>query len=506
METELKLAIDARHVPRLRRQPLLAGTKPAGRVLHSVYYDTPDFALLRRRIAFRLRRLGHHWVQTLKAEAPVVGALSSRPEWELPVAGRGPDPAVLPDDALRLLQGIDAAELTPVFVTEFRRTTWRLQDERGSAELALDQGVIRAAAGEPPAGSTPGRSEQVEKPATVPICEIEIELQGGAPELLFTWAQALLEGVPLRIEPRSKAERGYALCGAVRPAPVRAARPALHGGQTAAQAWAEIVRAALAQLVANVPGFLEDADDIEYLHQLRIALRRLRGAVALATAAGRARPAWAAGLAEIMQSLNPARDWDVFLVETLPALRPILGEPPVPAAHLARLAAAAAQARTAAQAGIAAPAFTGLVLAVGRDLFAADAADTPAREWARHILAKRWKALRREGGRFEDLDAAGRHRLRIAAKKLRYAADALEPLYGKRTGAFIRRLAELQDRLGRANDAVVAEHLLHAVGWEDSDTAYAAGRVSGALRARAGEHQAGDAAAWRRLMQTPRFW
>ncbi|TXT16182.1 MAG: CHAD domain containing protein, partial [bacterium] len=239
MEIELKLALDARHATRLRRHPLLAGIKPSGRVLHSVYYDTPDFALMRHAIAFRLRRLGYHWVQTLKAEAPAVGALSSRPEWEMPVAGSAPDLAILPAEALELLRGIGTARLAPVFVTEFRRTTWRLQGAGGAAELALDQGTIRA-----------GTAER-------PISEVEIELLDGAPEALFDWALGLLEHLSLRVEPRSKAERGYFLCGAAQPAPVRAGRPDLRAGQPAAQAWQEIVRSALSQLVANVPGFLE---------------------------------------------------------------------------------------------------------------------------------------------------------------------------------------------------------------------------------------------------------
>lgn len=488
MEIELKLALDARHAARLRRHPLLAGVKPASRVLHSVYYDTPDFALMRRAIAFRLRRLGYHWVQTLKAEAPAVGALSSRPEWEMPVAGSTPDLAILPAAALELLRGVEPARLAPVFVTEFRRTTWRLQGAGGVAELALDRGTIRA-----------GTAER-------PVSEVEIELLDGAPEALFDWALGLLEHLPLRVEPRSKAERGYFLCGAAQPAPVRAGRPDLRAGQPAAQAWLEIVRSALSQLVANVPGFLEQADDIEYLHQLRIALRRLRGAAALGDGVGKARPAWATGLAAVMQDLNPARDWDVFVAETLPSVRPVLGDPPLCESFLSGVGTAAARAREQAQACIAAPDFTRLVLGIGRDLQAARAAGAPVEDWARRILGRRWKNLRRQCRRLDELDAAGRHRLRIAAKKLRYAADALEGLYGNRARSFLKRLAALQDRLGRANDAVVADRLLQELLRRDAGAAYDAGRFSGVLRERSGHHEAEDEAAWRRMTEAKKFW
>ena len=488
MEIELKLALDARHAARLRRHPLLAGVRPVRRALHSVYYDTPDFALMRRAIAFRLRRVGYHWVQTLKAEAPAVGALSSRPEWELPVAGSGPDLAVLPPEALALLRGIDPARLAPVFITEFRRTTWRLEGAGGAAELALDQGTIRA-----------GTTEQ-------PISELEIELLEGAPEGLFEWALELLEQVPLRVEPRSKAERGYVLCGAARPEPVRAESPDLRAGETASQAWAEIVRSALSQLVANVPGFLEQAEDIEYLHQLRIALRRLRGAAGLGDGAGKARPPWTAELAGVMECLNPARDWDVFVAETLPSLEAVLGDPHLGEAFLGRAEAAAARARRLAQNCVAAPEFTRLVLGIGRDLLVSRGESVPVKDWARRILERRWKKLHGQCRRLDELDPDGRHRLRIAAKKLRYAADALEGLYGKRARPFLKRLAALQDHLGRANDAVVAARLLAEPGWREAGTAYDAGRVAGALGARAGHRHAGDEAAWRRLVDAKRFW
>ncbi len=488
MEIELKLALDARHTARLRRHPLLAGARPRRRMLHSVYHDTPDFALLRRAIALRLRRMGMHWVQTLKAEAPPVGALSRRPEWEIPVAGGAPDLAALPPEALELLQGIDLTRLAPVFVTEFRRTTWALGDEDG-VELALDEGEIRAGG------------------ACQPISEIELELRAGSADALFDLSMALLESLPLRLEPRSKAERGYFLCEAAAPAPVNARRPDLRAGHAATEAWAELVRCGLAQAVANVPGFLERGEDIEYLHQLRVALRRLRAAVGLIRALGGATPAWAAALQTSLRDLNPARDWDVFLHETLPEVQAVLADAPLGEALQEGIRRQAADARRAAQAGVASAAFTRLVLEIGRDLTTPRADGPTARAWSRGVLDKRWKRLRAlcpDGP--AALTPEARHRLRIAAKKLRYAADALEGLYGKHARPFLKRLADLQESLGRANDARIATHLLEDLRRRNLDLAYDAGRVAGIVTARASQRDADVDAVWRRMLDAPPFW
>ena len=488
MEIELKLALDARHASRLRNHPLLAGLKPQRRKLHSIYFDTPDFELMRRAIAFRLRRVGYHWVQTLKAEARAVGALSSRPEWEMAVAGSEPDFAVMPDEAMALLAGIDLDSLAPAFVTEFQRTAWLVESDGCVAELALDSGEIRA-----------GEARQA-------ISEVEIELKSGSPEALFGLARALLETVPLRIEPRSKAERGYLLGEATSPAPVRAARPDIRRDQAATDAWVGVTRAALVQLVANVPGFLEHPEDIEYLHQLRIALRRLRAAVGLGKSLGIPRPAWTQPLVEIMRGLNPARDWDVFLHETLPSVQAVLGDTPVGEELLNRARQATLQARQAAQVLIASPAFTGLVLDIGETLHHPHGDSIGADDWAACLLDDRWKKLRGLCRKLSGLGPGGRHEARIAAKKLRYAADALAGMYGKRGKCFIKRLAELQDSLGSVNDAYVATQLLDDLRHKNMSLAYDAGRVSGVMTERVTHHGVASDTVWRRMAKARVFW
>ena len=110
------------------------------------------------------------------------------------LAASGASP-VLSDPALR-------AQLYPVFTTDFRRTLRNLELVPGThVELCVDSGQVTA-------GS-----------ASAPISEIELELKQGQPEALLAFAHGLLDDIGLRLEPASKAQRGYALAsGAARDA------------------------------------------------------------------------------------------------------------------------------------------------------------------------------------------------------------------------------------------------------------------------------------------------
>lgn len=495
MEIELKLALHPRHTARIRRHPLLSRVTPEQRLLLSVYFDTPKFDLMRRSIALRVRRVDDQWIQTLKAETQSVGALSSRPEWEVAVTdGSRPDFSALPQAALDLLAGIKLKRIAPVFTTEFQRTTWQIGSNEAQAEVALDTGKI--CAGE----------------ACRDICEVEIELKSGAPEFLFDMAAQLLQQAPLHIEPRSKAERGYILSGAMHPAPIKATHAAIHKDQTAGEAWSAIMQAALAQLAANVPGFLENAHDTEYLHQLRIALRRLHTGVLLAKSLGQASPGWNQPLRELMHALNSARDWDVFRHDILPDLLAILGKPsgiaPIGDAALVLINDNAAHARQRAQALLRQPAFTRLMLDIGHNLLTAptDVQMRNTQAWAGTILEKRWHALRNRCHGFAKLNPAERHRARIAAKKMRYAADAFAPLYGKRSHPFITTLEALQNELGRANDARAGMQLLRSLQKKSAALSFDLGRISGALESDAAQHVNLSGAVWQRLARSKLFW
>ncbi len=486
-EVELKLSLDPAQAPCLRRHPLLTGTKPVTRHLHSVYLDTPAWDLMGRGIAFRVRKAGRRWVQTLKAEAASVGALTRRPEWEVELPRGHHDLGLLPGEALLLLQGVDVDLIGPAFATDFRRTVWLLAHGGAEMEVALDIGEIQAG----------GRAQ--------PLCEVEIELKSGPREALFDAALALLERVPMGVEPRSKAARGYALAGATAPAPMKALSPRLEKDMPAGRAWVLLTEAALAQMVGNVPGFLNTPEEIEYLHQLRIGLRRLRTMAGLAAGVNHPAPPWDEALKAVMADLNGARDWDVLMGETLPRLAGALDDAPLGRAMGRRLAKEAAAARATARDAIASPAFTRLVLETGRDLLSPPPGPEPLGEWAAACLEARWRRVLKLGKGFDRLDAAQRHRLRIAAKRLRYTADVLGPAF-KGTKGFMSRLGKLQDRLGAMQDNVVAGRLLAGLHGRSGELLFDAGRLVGLLAAeREGQGQ-GDGKAWRALARSRPFW
>ena len=114
----------------------------------------------------------------------------------------------------------------------------------------------------------------------------------------------------------------------------------------------------------------------------------------------------------------------------------------------------------------------------------------PIRRFAADELKDRRRKIARRGRRLRDLDPHARHKLRIEAKKLRYAADAFAGIYQrpKRARAFIEALKRLQDDLGELNDIIVGERLAHEAaaspGRSETDSAFVAGRITGAQQAR----------------------
>ena len=85
--------------------------------------------------------------------------------------------------------------------------------------------------------------------------------------------------------------------------------------------------------------------------------------------------------------------------------------------------------------------------------------DQPLAELASHALSRAHRKLLKRGDGFETLSKPERHEVRIALKRLRYALDFFGGVF-ERAREFIKRLARLQEDLGRMNDVALAETML----------------------------------------------
>ncbi|MGH6934174.1 MAG: CHAD domain-containing protein [Dongiaceae bacterium] len=458
-EIELKLRIAPADAARLRRDGVLtkiAGGRGATAELSSVYFDTPDLALHRSRMALRVRRIGQRRVQTLKRATEGPHGAQSYHELEREIAGARPRLELIDDPAVRrkLMAPRISGRLKPVFRTKFVRTTWLASYRGAQIEVALDMGHVGA-----------GHRR-------VRISELELELKSGPARRLFEMAMELVQGMPLSIEHQTKADRGFQLARAKEPSPARAEALALSDGMTAAAAFAAIARNCVDQLRQNEI-VVRQGSDPEGAHQMRVGLRRLRALIGAYRK--QIPPNMLAFLATeldwLQQELGAARDWDVFIGETLRPLRDRMPDEEALALLLTASDACRARGYDAVRAMLEQRRYAVLQLrlygwlAGGGWARPRDEASDPRRRsvgaFAATVLSKRHKRLRRLGGKHTDLPEDDLHRLRLQAKKLRYVAEFFRDLHGgKAARRFIDAVSKIQNQLGSLNDALVSRRLL----------------------------------------------
>ena len=458
LEIELTLGGDPVALERGWQAAVPAGGNGTSRRLRSTYFDTGDFRLRRRGFTLRIREDGEGLVQTLKADGPSGGgAVLKRNEWSRPVETPVPSFPVASDPAIRDAVGsLRPAELTPAFSTDITRRTALVEVDapnHGTAliELALDRGEIRA-------------RNRIDA-----VSELELELVKGPASALYDLAMTMQASAPLHIQTASKAKRGYVLAGGEGYNGYKAPALAFTLGISVDQALGKIFRVCADQCAANHDAVL-DRSDPEGVHQFRVALRRMRSALVVFKGILPARDtAWLDREASrLIDLLGPARDWDVFITETLATVRAARPDDET----LVSLAAAAEEARAAAYGqaeALRAPDYTAFLLRFGRWIETggwrerADLAvlDQPLVHLGGRLLDKRHKRVLKRGRDFEQLSDARLHQLRIALKKLRYAGEFFAAQYPDgNPRPYIRALRRLQDELGQLNDAAVAERCL----------------------------------------------
>jgi triphosphatase len=515
MEIELKFQVPAAALPALRRA---VATKTAQRTrLQALYAETADDRLAAAGLALRLRKEGRAWVQTLKGRGD---GLMQRLEHEITLPATRGEPVLDParhagtpaGAALqRALQG--GAALAPLYRTDIQRLHRVLYSGGARVELALDEGWILAAG------------------QRLPVCEIEFELLAGPPAALVALARRWAARFGLVWDVRTKSERGFRLArgllqvpatrAAVVVAAARGSRPGKPGkagalsapAPTRGQAWSTMLQATLAQALPNAaelaaaplaPGGGATPD---HLHQLRVALRRLRTVLALAAdwapdpAAARAlQEAWR----EPFARLGAARDADVLRVTLWPELA-AAGAPP--------LVLPQEQPQPDPGAVLREPLLTqlfldSLALSLPSRVETESPPDMPPlAAAAAELLQRAWRQVRADTAAFATLPLEQQHRTRRRLKRLRYAFELLQALpplaqHGpaRATSRWHRRLCQALDALGRYNDLCMADAALAKA--DDPGAWFARGW----LAAQRGPALAAAQGRLQRLLETPRPW
>lgn len=435
-EIELKLEVEPDDLPLVRQDSLLANTESCNRHQVTVYYDTPETNLKNGGFTLRVRSSNGRYVQTVKPITDAVG-LMSREEVETDVSSLSPDLTSLEQHPIHaLIKDGDVSSLRPLIRSDVNRTTWQIDRGNGKFQVDLDHGTIMAGA------------------RCTSFAEIEFELQDGPPASLIMAARNLSDRAPVRIGVLTKAERGFRLADDVLGKVHKAGPVMVTPEMSVAHAFETIVHACLKHYRLNEPLVLHETKAAA-LHQTRVAMRRLRSALTLF------RPAiedvefqhLRNELRWFTAQLGDARNLDVYLERDLPSEE---------RRHLnvkrERIYEQVADAMNSHK-------FRRLFIdLIGWTAIGAwrtgKIARRPVGSFANGRLDRLWRSITEAGRDLGAMDDGARHRLRIQAKKLRYAIEFLEGLYADSRPAekhFARAVAELQESLGKLNDMVTAK-------------------------------------------------
>jgi len=236
---------------------------------------------------------------------------------------------------------------------------------------------------------------------------------------------------------------------------------------TLAEATRRILQRQVEQLISREYG-LANRRDIEYVHELRVATRRLRTALRIVGGAfGSAGRLLRDELAWLARALGEVRDCDVFLhflqgyVEQAGgADRPVL-----------RTLIAAQRRRRTTRYGALLEVFGSRRYAAFRDGFyrlvtrpvgargglqpAGLRAGRPVWKQAQRALRRRFARLAEYGRYVDRLEPEQAHRLRIDCKRLRYTAEFFADVYPRRLAGLIDQMVRMQDWLGEVHDTEV---------------------------------------------------
>lgn len=491
-ETELKFSAEPAAIAALRRHADLEGDGRAQRV-KSVYYDTPGHMLRKNGFSLRLRQAGRKRLQTVKRSRS--GVPFTRDEWEVEVRGDDLDVAAIEQTPLSKLLLEADGQLTPVVVSDVRRTVRLHRNGAAVIEVALDEGKLEG-------------GDQQEG-----IGEVELELKSGDPQALFDFARELSDEAPLRLCLEAKSDRGYRLAGDDGLAGIKAEHPSVPPEATAADAFRAVVRSCLRH-IANAAALARQQSS-EGIHQTRVGARRLRGALSVFRDLldPQTSDHLKGELKWLVKELNDARDLDVYVGDTLGLLTDREADDPAMKAFRRRAMNARAKARKRAVEAVESSRFARLLLEIAAwaevgELDAQRGAQ-PAPDFAAVMLRDLRKSVRKTPAPLSDLSPEERHELRIKVKKLRYTSEFFADSFGivKQRRKFVTRLRKLQDVLGELNDVEVARDITRRlVHGKSSEMAFAAGVILGKRQAATGQLMDEAESAFAKFGETKPFW
>jgi inorganic triphosphatase YgiF len=475
-ERELKFRLDPAFHEALRRHPVLATLAPAPQVqqLQTWYFDTADHRLRQAGLALRVRHPGDGRRILCLKSSPAQGLRLARGEWEFPIGADTPsatDLARLHDTPLAAQGSAEAlaGALGPVLGTRVQRTVWDVAWTGARLEVCLDEGQALGGV-------------SMDAPS-LPISELEIELQEGDWLAAFDLAWALAQDLPLHLSPTSKAELAARAAGlAPLQLPVLARELPRH--QTGGKAMATVLQQSAALITVGADMLHADPQP-QTVHQMRLQLRRLRVLLRLLQTMGprsqaqacrwlRAEWRWAGQLLGTVRDVDVCqehaqslRDAAPFQSAVGPANDPLLE-------NLARKRIVCLQAL---KSYLLSPRFGRVLLAQARwaecwESGAISGSDTPTATLAHRLLRfhrndlslhpRRWTELLAiwDSQSKSPLDAPwpALHALRLSAKQLRYTLEWLLPwvdsALGAEGAAWLKLTGNLQSDLGVALDTL----------------------------------------------------
>jgi triphosphatase len=460
----------------LKEHPSGAGVtivpEPA-RELRDVYYDTEDWRLYRAGYALRVRRDNESAEATMKALMPSEGGIRRRREISEPLKGVQTPKGIPGPVGERVRRVAGSADLRPLFEVSTRRRTFALCSETPSsgeivedtsgnirlqnseqdaivlAEVALDESEIFANGGD-----------------STHLSRVEVEVGSDAAihDGVRDFVEVLKEALKLRPTRTSKFRTGLSVAGLspevaldLGPTEIDATLPC--GGVAFA-----ILRRHFGQMLAHEPG-VRLGEDPEELHDMRVATRRLRAALKLySDFLPKRAERYERDLRWVAGALGEVRDLDVHL-EGLSEEASRNGE------ILEELVSLLRERRNEARRGMLealdSNRYERLIASFSATLRRgrSPTPTSPILEVAPNLIRDRYKKVRKSANRLsEDSPPEHYHDLRKKGKRLRYALEPLQEIYGKQAKKMVKLLKKTQDDLGDHQDFIVASGLMEELG------------------------------------------